>query len=232
MPITISGGVITETPAGNQWHAPVTGVFNETDFAVADQKNPLKQVKFSVVPTTNTQGTATISVNVGADSTIDLSAVSGAQVKVAKITDVKTYSTDGGTFTQDVWQTRVLNTVSDPGSIGVTVTANQFTLPAGTYFIYGSAPAYTVNRHRVRLYDITGAATVALGTSEHVTGAGPQTRSFVIGVVTITASNVYELQHICQTTANTVGFGLGSSYDTPGQVSEVFAQLFIVKFGS
>ena len=61
---------------------------------------------------------------------------------VAIIADVKAYNADGGTFTQNVWQTRDLNTeLDDPLNI-VTIASNQFTLQAGTYLVEWSAPAW------------------------------------------------------------------------------------------
>ena len=64
--------------------------------------------------------------------------------------DQKTSGTEGGNFTSGAWNTRTLNTeVTD--TIGSTLSSNQFTLPAGTYYIEASAPAYSVGRHLSRL---------------------------------------------------------------------------------
>ena len=52
-----------------------------------------------------------------------------------KVSDVKAYDVAGGTFTQDAWRTRDINTEdSDPSNI-CSIGSNQITLEAGTYEI-------------------------------------------------------------------------------------------------
>jgi len=152
------------------------------------------------------------------------SAYTGAQVdaavaahlvrKRAIISDTKTANTAGGTFTAGAWQTRDLNTEDyDPDGI-VGISSNQFTLQAGTYIIRASAPAVDVAAHKARLQNITDAATVAIGTSEYTdpTTAYVVTRSQVVCVVTIAAAKAFEIQHYCQTTRATAGFGAQSNF--------------------
>lgn len=132
----------------------------------------------------------------------------------AIICDEKSSSTDGGTFTQDAWRTRDLNTeVFDPDGI-VSITSNQFTLGAGTYFIKGSASAIEVNRHQTRLYNATGSAVVEVGSSEYSSHAAgyAATKSFVTARITITANTTFELQHRCHTSRNNDGFGVGNGW--------------------
>jgi hypothetical protein len=77
--------------------------------------------------------------------------------------DQKSQNTPGGTFTSGSWQTRTLNTTS--GSIsGASLSSNQFTLPAGTYVIESTAPAYRVQEHQSRIQNITDGITTALST--------------------------------------------------------------------
>jgi len=138
--------------------------------------------------------------------------------------DQKTSGTEGGNFTSGAWRTRTLNTeVTD--TIGSTLSSNQFTLPAGTYYVEASAPAYSVGRHLSRLQNITDATTTLLGTSEvTVTTTSIVTRSFVLGQFTISGTKTFELQHQCQTTNATNGFGGATSLGT-----EIYAEVRVWK---
>lgn len=137
-----------------------------------------------------------------------------------------TDSHGGAAFTQGAPRTRVLNTVdyvrNSGGSPIVTLSSNQFTFAiAGDFEIAWSCPAIRVNKHQSHLQDITGGAVAKRGTvedCERATGGEgevikPMTRSFGSTVVTVSASDTFELQHECQTT-HTPGFGEGAGFDT------------------
>jgi len=130
-------------------------------------------------------------------------------ISVARITDSKAQGTNGGTFTNGAWRTRDLNTIEeDPDSI-VTLASNQFTLGAGTYLIQWSAPGFLINRHMTKLYDITNTADLAFGSSEYLGPASENmSASFGSDIVTLTANNTFEIQHRCQTTRSSNGFGV------------------------
>jgi hypothetical protein len=142
---------------------------------------------------------------------LSFATVSGPSVAV--LTDVKTQGTRGGTFTSGAWQTRDLNTEAyDPDSI-VTLSSNQFTLGAGTYLIQWECPAYRVDRHQSRLYDVTGTAEVEKGLSNFAHGVdNVENTSTGTAVVTPTASNTYEVQHRCQTSVSNNGFGTEANF--------------------
>ena len=136
-------------------------------------------------------------------------------LKFAALADEKAAGTAGGTFTTGAARTRTLNTeIYDPDTI-VSISANQFTLGAGTYIIEWSAPAYGVNAHQTFLYDVTGTAVVENGSSEYAlnnAGGGNATGSRSMGYARVApgSSNVYEIQHRCSFTLATNGFGLAS----------------------
>ena len=141
----------------------------------------------------------------------------------ALIEDQRTQNTPGGTFTSGAWQTRTLNQeVTDAKGIA-SLAANQITLQAGTYKFRASAPASAVDRHQIRLYNITDASATKIGTSEIAAGSA-QTRSVVSVRFTITAAKVFELQHRCETTRATDGFGNEANLTT-----EIFARIEIMK---
>ena len=128
------------------------------------------------------------------------------------LTDEKTSGTAGGTFTSGAWRTRDLqNEVYD--GIGITFSTNEFILPAGNYLIQWSAPAYSINLHKSRLYDVTGTAVIEYGSSEmatsllgHYADVG-MTRSFGSARVTPSGTNNYKIEHHCEDTYATEGFG-------------------------
>ena len=131
----------------------------------------------------------------------------------AIICDEKDNNVAGGTFTSGAWRTRDLNTeIADPDSI-VTISSNQFTLGAGTYLIEASAAAFGVNRHLTRIYNSTDSSVVEYGTSQ-ISGTAQEASQFstVLARVTITGSTAFEIQHRCNLTKATFGFGLETSF--------------------
>lgn len=144
------------------------------------------------------------------------------------VEDQKTANTNGGTFTQDAWQTRVLNTAVTNGITGASLSSNQITLPAGTYFIEASAPGVAVDRHKLKLRNTSDSADTILGRSVYsVSTEAGHSISSVVGTFTIAGEKTFELQHYCQTTAADTGFGVASNFS----VIEVYSQVKIWKVG-
>ena len=126
---------------------------------------------------------------------------------------------DRGTFTSGGWRTREINTeVVDTDNI-VTLSSNQFTLQPGTYQIKFGACAYKVNRHITRLRQISPLATIAAGSSQYSYASGADlswSRGFAR--ITISQATTYEIQHYCQTTQSSNGFGFQMTYSTSDYV--------------
>jgi hypothetical protein len=135
--------------------------------------------------------------------------------------------TSGGTFTAGSWQVRTVNTIlaNDP-AIAAKLSANTITLPSGTFRTVISTPAYRVNRHAARLQN-TSANTVALpGSSEEAfdTGTGGSTtRSIIHGRFSLAVTSTLQIQHQCETTSATDGFGrnTGSAFAVAQEVYTV-----------
>lgn len=163
-----------------------------------------------------------------ADGTFAVPPGSGTSVKVAYVRDEKSSGVNGGTFTSGAWRTRTLNTSSDPGSIIVSLSTNQFTLASGTYMIEATAPGYAVDRHQARLQDITNAATIFYGNSEFAQNlvANETTCSRVTGVFVVSGNTAYEIQHQCQTSQTSNGFGIEANFSGN---TEVYTQVTITK---
>ena len=135
----------------------------------------------------------------------------------AIICDQKDSTTDGGDFDNGAWRTRALNTeIADQDGI-VSISSNQFTLQAGTYLIKWRAPAYDVNRHVSRLYDITNSALKQYGTCAMAHSSyAVMNDSLGWARVTITGATAYEIQHACVTTKSSYGMGVASEINAAG----------------
>lgn len=138
--------------------------------------------------------------------------------------------TDDGAPVATTWTTRAINTeVSDPNGI-CTLASNQFTLPAGTYYIY-FAQNYMSHQgvsiqFRSRLRDITNGTTIAMAnTGDLEIANGHSLSRDVIGttVFSTCASTTFALQYYAQ---NTVANGLGYSELSSGE-SERYVTVFI-----
>jgi len=144
------------------------------------------------------------------------------------VKDVKTAFTHGGTFTSGSDQTRDLNTIDSDTAGIASLSGNQLTLPPGTYRYSISCPAYLVDYHQAVLYNVTDSAIVKRGTAELASSSTViQTRSWVIGKMTISGTKVFEVRHRCATTsASTNGFGIAMNWsDIPTYtVAEFFKE--------
>jgi len=150
--------------------------------------------------------------------------------KVAYIKDVKANNVEGGTYTTGgAWQTRDLNTVEGDSSF-VSVSANQFTLSPGLYSVSGSAPAYKVDRHQAKLYDVTNSQDSLIGAAgytDNTAGSDAVNNSFIEGELVVTASTTFEVRHIGELAYVTFGMGVASPAATTN--TETYTQLKITK---
>ena len=149
-----------------------------------------------------TNGSGTLSFATVATPTVAFDAY-------AIIVDQKPATTNGGTFTGGDWRTRDLNTeLSDPDGI-VSISSNQFTLQAGSYLIRWACPAYYINRHQSRLYDVTNATVREYGLSGY-TASGGYSNNYSTGSARVVpgAATTYEIQHHASGTLAGSGFGV------------------------
>jgi hypothetical protein len=136
-------------------------------------------------------------------------------------------ATNGGTFTAGSYVKRVLNTTLINTISGCSIASSVITLPAGTYNVYGFAPAYKVNVHKLRVQNTTASTTIAQGVNAYIGSGGDyaMTHSFVNTTFTLTGSTTIELQHRAQSTQTTNGFGV----DGGAMGDEIYAQIVITK---
>ena len=137
----------------------------------------------------------------------------GLNASYARLADVKGNTTQGGSFTSGDWRTRDITTEeTDPDGI-VSISSNQFTLQAGTYHIYASCCAVGVDNHNCRIYNTTDSSTTLTGLANKNQEENVSDYAHVRGQFTIAAAKTFELQHRCQTTVTTHGFGAYASWN-------------------
>lgn len=159
-----------------------------------------------------------------------LNGAGGAARQFVVAREEQTSGTSGGTPSAgSSWLTRVLNTLAVNTITGASLSSNQITLPAGTYQVHASGPAYRVDLHKARLYNVTGSAVLIVGTSEYSINdpAVGATRSFVRGVFTLSGTSAIRLEQFFQTA---VANGQGRATSASGVV-EVYSEILIEKVG-
>jgi len=143
--------------------------------------------------------------------------------------DQKTNGTVSGTFTSGARRTRDLTLEALDTGNHCTLAANQFTLAAGTYNYRHNVQAHKVDGHKSWLRNISDSVDVA------VSNVGFSDASFSLNIAslvetqfTIAAVKTFEIQHICQSTQITSGFGTTAVGLTD---VEIYSQVWMEKVG-
>lgn len=146
--------------------------------------------------------------------------------RIATISHQLASGNHGGTATSGAYATRPLNTIDDPSGIVTSLASNQFTLPAGDYYITANASAIRVDSNKIKIRNITDSLDAIIGIPSYSPGSTDGTaNTFVSGRISIASPKVFELQHRVTTTRATDGFGEAASYGD----NEVFAIIKIQK---
>jgi len=133
------------------------------------------------------------------------------------VRDEKTAGVNGGTSSGGADNNRDLNTVKTNEISGASLSSNQVTLPAGTYYVHASAPCYKGNGHRLVLYNISDGANEIIGTNAFASiNDNGFNRSFVIGRFTISGSKT--LKFITWTDLGQANNGLGVQEPADGRI--------------
>lgn len=141
----------------------------------------------------------------------------------------------GAVLTGGTWNTRVLNTTKTNEITSATLTANQISLPAGSYHIKVNAVSYQSNGtssarfSQLRLYNITDSAALATGLTTAdaagVTSSG-STPNTAVAILeqrfTIAGTKTIELQQYVTGSAYSEGTPLGVT-------TEVYCDVLIWK---
>ena len=151
----------------------------------------------------------------------------GGSRSYAIFSDTKANGVDGGTFTSGAYRTRDLQTTQVNNITSCSLASNQITLPAGTYFVIGRAPAFAVNRHNTRLQNTSDSTTTILGAAAYANSTAGWSDSFFMGQFTIASSKVFEVQHYSSATKADEGFGS----QTFSGGDNVYTNIIIEKIG-
>jgi len=140
---------------------------------------------------------------------------------------VKASGNDGGTFTSGSWQTRDLNSKSGDTSF-VSLSSNEFTLQSGVYLVEATAPGFRVGLHRSRIYNVTDAAEEIRGQNQFSinSASANQTSATLAGLIDITSSKTFRLEHRAQSTQASNGFG--ATHAIGGEV-DIYSEVKITK---
>jgi hypothetical protein len=149
-----------------------------------------------------------------------------AGVSNAIFRDEKTSGTNGGTFTSGAWRTRDINATQVNTITGASIASNQITLPAGTFYVEVSAPAFAVDQNQARLQNITDSTTTIIGQCSYTAPAVCAASAIIVGQFTITSSKTFEVQHQCNYTRANDGFGTQNAFGT-----QVYTTVSISKVG-
>jgi len=123
--------------------------------------------------------------------------------------DQKTAGTNGGTFTSGTNRTRNLNTELTNNITGAFLAGDVITLPAGDYWIEASCPASQCDRHVARFFNASDVVVELTGTNAFATtSTAVPGLSMVIGLITVAGTKTFTLEHQCQTTKSSDGFGI------------------------
>jgi hypothetical protein len=137
------------------------------------------------------------------------------QPQYAVFTDEKTNGTNAGGSTSASWVQRDLNTTVVANTSIATLSSNQITLPqSGKYMFRIEAPGNAVDRHRVRLYNVSDTTTEEYGMSAMCGYVWEETQTLatMVAYVNQTAtSKTYRIDHWCARTVASYGLGKAAS---------------------
>ena len=150
--------------------------------------------------------------------------VSGGVAERWVIRDEKAMASNGGTFTGGAWTKRDLNTIALAFDSSVTLSDSIFTLTkAGNYLIYAQAPAYKVRSHKIRLTD--GDSVFVYGSNAYCNDDVQTESQLFYQVIVGDVPKSFFIEHICDTTSSTIGFGLSNGFGG----SEIYTTVVIDK---
>ena len=191
---------------------------------------PLASPALTGTPTAPTPSPLDNSTNVATTAYVEAAVASQMQqVDTFIATHELGAGNSGGTATGATWNTRPINTVIVNDITGASLSSNQVTLPAGTYEVEASGPAYNCGRHKLRWRNITDSTVDIVGDSNFAALGAANTggKALLKGRVTIAGTKVFELDHYVE--SGQAGNGLGVSAGTGDGENEVYTIVQIWK---
>lgn len=219
-----SGNAAITTQSGtDKGYDPDTGIY--TINACTDASTLSSTRNVGVRPDTSVAQSAGYFV-LNSSKSPALVGVPQVQPRIATLSDVKATSANGGGATSGSWFTRTLNTLVDDTNFIVSLSASEFTLPIGIYYIDAWAQAYSVDNHQIRIATSAGTEVITGRSATSISGAAPtQIDATLHGRLIVTTQTTYKLQHQVTTTKNTNGAGVPGTF----AANEIYAMVKITK---
>lgn len=140
---------------------------------------------------------------------------------------------DAGAMTALAWNIRALNVIQHNTIPGSDVTAlPAITLPRGVYDVWATAVGYQINRHVIRLYDVTNATELIHGVGVLApAGTVLQIQATLDGRIHLAGDTALRLEHMCQTHTSNSDAGESMGDGGLGVGIEIYAILRLYKVG-
>ena len=200
---TLTGDLIVDTDT-----LFVDAANNAVGIGKTDPSSPL-DVDGNVSVTGNISATADISAATFTGNGAALTGISSTfDSELLHVRDEKGSTTAGGSSVGASDNVRDLNTVVTNEIANASLSSNQVTLPAGTFYIEAKAPCFNAGTFRAFLYNQSDSSVVILGTSGSTpSGYAGTYYSFVTGRFTIASSKTFEIRQYVQLSTPTNGLG-------------------------
>jgi hypothetical protein len=155
------------------------------------------------------QSNGSTKMSMDASGNLTANSFVGSALKLLHVQDEKGTTTHGGSASANTDNIRDLNTVKTNEITGASLSSNQITLPAGTYFVEALASGLAVDHHRAFLYNVTDSDIEVLGMQIFNSAWNTLTSGFspVYGRFTISGTKVFELRHRTQSAKADIGLG-------------------------
>ncbi|MBE9178659.1 hypothetical protein IQ268_08815 [Oculatella sp. LEGE 06141] len=192
-----------------------------TAFTVAEIVSRLNNAALTGNPTTPNQD-QNVAIATNGGRVANCKFVKDSVHRYSRIVDSKASGTNGGSAFAGI-QTRTLNSIVTNSGDVTNLSSNRFTLRAGTYRIFASAPGIAVNAHRIFLWNATSSTRTIDGKPSYSNSTDVvASLSLLQGTFTIAANTDFEIRHYCLNAF--AGSGLGGACGE-ATISEIFTEV-------
>lgn len=117
-----------------------------------------------------------------------------------------------GAFSAQTWVARDFTDIVYDDTGAASISDNEMTIPAGTYYVIARAAGYQVNQHKLALWNETDSEVTLRGLQSYSgTGtADASTAALLFGKFTIASAKAFKLLHRCATTGGLLGVATGN----------------------
>ncbi|MDZ8096784.1 MAG: hypothetical protein RMZ42_33320 [Nostoc sp. DedQUE05] len=143
-----------------------------------------------------------------------------------QLRELQPSGTEGGNATAGSWNKRKLNSIATDDTASVTLSNNEFVLPAGTYILNAVSPFYRTATSRIRLRNVTDDI-VLLNSSSIYPGSGVDVQCLaeLSGKFSIAANKSLALEYRVFRNQDSASLGLSSGWG----VEEIFSIIDLFK---